>query len=81
MSLNIGNSDSFANNIILVVVPIHLINVRHITHGFRQKSARIHDNERRRIESWNILHDGETMTADELTDEIVNRYEVNIEVQ
>lgn len=26
-----------------------------------------------------ILHDGETMTADELTDEIVNRYGVNIE--
>lgn len=28
-----------------------------------------------------ILHDGEAMTADELTDEIVNRYEVNIEAQ
>lgn len=28
-----------------------------------------------------ILHDGETMTADELTDEIVNRYGVNIEAQ
>ena len=28
-----------------------------------------------------ILHDGETMTADELTDEIVNRYGVTIEVQ
>ena len=28
-----------------------------------------------------ILHDGETMTADELTDEIINRYGVNIETQ